>query len=178
MIVSYILIFCRAVILFVFALSFIMKLRNVAQFTETISLIGPFSSFVINSLLAILIICSELVIVILALQKQYLFLAFGLAILLLSFFSAVLIFMLVRHSRISCNCFGSSTQAVSVYDLWRNVAFIICSTFGFFICLSGNFFSFDQIIWIMLGCIPSLIFVVVMINLEELASLFRLNSSI
>lgn len=126
----YLLAFCRITIGLIFAYSFLMKIRDVNQFAQTIA------NFKLVPLrwgrpLALLFLSGEAaVVVLLVIGEQLLSLAFGLALILLAVFTAVLVSVLVRDIQTTCNCFGNSQKIVTYTDVWRNAGFIGCALLG------------------------------------------------
>jgi uncharacterized membrane protein YphA (DoxX/SURF4 family) len=136
---SYLLLFCRLVIGFVFLASFVSKLRNIPAFMQTIRQFDLIPTR-FSQPAALLLLGSELtIIVLILLDRAWLFVGFGLAFVLLVGFSVALASVLSRKIQTSCNCFGPSTTTVSRYDLWRNACFIACALGG-----CGTYLALNQ----------------------------------
>ncbi len=126
----YMLAFCRIAVGLVFAISFGGKVLDIPTFTQAI---GRFHILPerINRLAALLFLSGELtVIVLMILGGRLLGPGFGLAIFLLLIFCMALVSALIKRVKVSCNCFGPSEKPVSLYDVWRNVGFILCALSG------------------------------------------------
>ncbi|GHO90063.1 hypothetical protein KSF_001110 [Reticulibacter mediterranei] len=123
--------FCRCATGVVFLISFGSKVRDIAQFQRSIVAFRLLSRKLSNTA-AILFLGGELAVVLLLLGGGELLLpGFMLALLLLIIFSIALASVIVRKLHISCNCFGSSDQQVTVVDVWRNVGLIVCVLAGY-----------------------------------------------
>jgi hypothetical protein len=129
----------------------------------------------ISHYVAILILLGELSVIVLLLNDgDLLTYGFLLALILLIQFSIAIRSVLVRGIETSCNCFGSSQKSVTIYSLWRNVIFIICSVVGFIVSLGQytNYINTFSLELAVLGLI-SLTFIILTINIEDIAQLFR-----
>ncbi|MFO7540248.1 MAG: redoxin domain-containing protein, partial [Chloroflexota bacterium] len=133
MILSYLLTFCRIVIGLAFAISFVAKARDVAQFAATIDRFDLLPPSWIRPV-ALLFLGGEAAVVVLIIAGgRLLFLAFGLATLLLFVFTLALLSALRRGIETSCNCFGASEKPLTYYDVGRNAGFIACSLLGWWL---------------------------------------------
>jgi hypothetical protein len=122
--------FCRCATGFVFLISFGSKVRDIAQFQRSIVAFRLLPRK-LSHIAAIIFLCGELAVVLLLLVGGELLLpGFMLALLLLIVFSIALSSVIFRKLHISCNCFGSSDQQVTVVDIWRNVGLIVCVLAG------------------------------------------------
>lgn len=133
MALSYLLAFCRTAIGLTFALSFVIKVKDVSQFAETIDnfdlLPRQFARIV-----AVLFLSGEATVVLfLILGGQFLAPAFALAGLLLLLFSLALLSALRRNIETPCNCFGTGEKPITYYDVGRNAGFMTCSLLGWWL---------------------------------------------
>lgn len=130
MLLGYLLIFCRAALGLLFALSFFGKAPNLPPFERTISSFGILPER-FNRLAAFSFLIGELaVILFMALGGSFLGVGFGLAALLLIIFSVALSSALARRLQTTCNSLGLTEKPLSHYDLWRNAGFIGCALVG------------------------------------------------
>lgn len=171
MLPAYILAFCRAVIGLVFLVSFASKALNLHAFEHTIA------SFSVlpkgwSRPASVCFVAGEIAVAILiTLGGQFLAPGFALAILLLAVFTLGLASVLARRLRVSCNCFGPSSQLVSPYDICRNLGFIVCATVGLAV-LDVSPSTLQWIEWLLIGLVAAVV-AAVWINLRDIAQLFR-----
>lgn len=170
----YLLTFCRVTIGLTFAYSFLMKVRDVNQFAQTIA------NFKLVPLrwerpLALLFLSGEAaVVVFLVIGGQLLPLALGLALLLLMAFTAALVLVLVRNIQTACNCFGSTQKIVSYVDVWRNAGLVLVSAIGLWAAgATGNVKVTLTLIELFLIAIIATIFVLLWTNLHDIVTLFQ-----
>lgn len=123
----YLLAFCKAVVGFLFTISFFSKLKSFSQYVSTVRdfRLLP-TSF--TRLAAVFILISELLVVLFLFKWQVI--AFWLASGLLVLFSAAFASVLFRKIQTACNCFGPSQHPISQADLLRNFGFLLCSWGG------------------------------------------------
>lgn len=174
MVSLYVLAFCRIAIGLLFAVSSISKMLNIAQFRQTIwnfhILPGKFSGIA-----AWLFLCCEVAVVVLvAVGGFFLVPGFFLAFFLLLLFCIALMSVVARKIRTSCNCFGVSAKPVSLFDVWRNLGFLLCALVGVAaqVWTKENRGSFSPVEWILTG-LGAVVFVVIWIQLAEIVQLFR-----
>ena len=140
MIAFYILAFCRLVIGLGFLIAFVGKVRNIQSFQQTITHFRLVPTK-LSTATAFLILAGELgIIVCMMLGSAFLLPGFLFALILLLTFSSALAIVIVRKQRVSCNCFGVSSQPASPIDLWRNTGLGLCAAGG---CGIQNWFSQD-----------------------------------
>lgn len=130
MILTYLLTFCRLVIGLAFALSFVGKLRDVAQFAETIRNFDLLPKQLTRTAAVLFLTGEAVVVLFMVLGDRLLPVVFTLAGLLLLLFTLALLSALRRNIETSCNCFGASEKPLTYYDIWRNVGFMACSLLG------------------------------------------------
>lgn len=169
----YLIIFFRSAFGILFAYSFVMKLKDVNQFSKAISnfkLLPPRWCLSVASLFLV----SELAVVILmVIGGEWLSLAFGLGLFLLTIFTVALVSVLVREVQTTCNCFGTGENLVSRYEVWRNVVFILCSLVGW--KTSTMIQVYEQPVRLIeltvLGFLGA-IFILLLLHLSEIKELF------
>lgn len=174
MLLSYLTTFSRIIIGFAFAISFISKVSDVSAFEYTIKSFDLLPKK-LHRIAALLFLSGELSItLLLVIGSKFLIVGFGLAIVLLIAFSIAMISVLVRNIRTSCNCFGLTEKAVSIFDVWRNASFFLFTLVGLLALststsqqtsLAPAEFSLLSVIAIM--------FVTVLINFEDIVQLFK-----
>lgn len=169
----YVLAFCRAIVGIVFVVSFITKVRDVSRFSDTIAnfQIVPRS---ISRPLGLAVLGSEFaVVVFIIVGGQLLTAAFTLAVFLLLSFSMALLYVLKRSIQTPCNCFGAADEPVSIYDVWRNMGFLIFASIGILLSsLSANVSgSLNAIEWTIIAIAVS-VFVLAWMHLQEIWGLF------
>jgi peroxiredoxin len=129
----YLLAFCRITIGLTFAYSFLMKVRDVNQFAQTIA------NFRLVPLrwgrpLALLFLSGEVaVVILLLLGGVWLPLAFTLVLILLAAFTIALVAVLVRNIQTTCHCFGRSDKPVTSADVWRNGGLVLLAAGGWWL---------------------------------------------
>jgi hypothetical protein len=172
----YLLIFCRIVTGLVFGISFGAKARDVSAFATTITRFGLIPSSA-SIPAALLFLAGELtVVVLIVLSGPWLAVGFVLATTLLLTFCVALASVLIRERRTSCNCFGASEKLVSIYDLWRNSGFILCTLVGCYTLarsseIQGNV---GMAGWL-LSALAASVFIAIWTQLSEIAQLFHMN---
>lgn len=169
----YLLAFCRVVIGMVFLVSTISKVRDMAQFRQTIHtfhLLPP----ALSGMAATLFIGGEgAVVLLLVIGGPLLLPGFVLGGSLLFLFSLALVSVLARKIQTACHCFGAREKFVSLADVWRNITFMLCALAGVvLIWAKVNYFSLGLAEWILTG-LGAVVFVVIGIELGEIVQLFR-----
>lgn len=163
--------FFRFIILFVFTLSSIGKVRDIQAFEQSIVNFALLPRKLVQTS-ALFLLASEIcVAVLLLLGGKWLGVGFALAIAQLTIFSVALASVLARKIQTPCNCFGSNEKLVSRFDLWRNGGFIACALVGMIgstadSSLNMSFFETGLI------AIMALPLVLISINLGDLVQLF------
>lgn len=170
----YLLAFCRVALGLVFLASSLSKVRDAAQFRQTIRAFRLLPS-ALSGMAALLFIGGEgTVVVLLVIGGPLLLPGFVLGGSLLLFFSLALVSVLVRKIQTACHCFGASTKLVSPADVWRNLAFMLCALLGS-VALNepkAAQTSLSLAEWMLTG-LGALVFVVIWIELGEIVQLFR-----
>ncbi len=174
MVLTYLLAFTRITLGIVFALSYFTKAANIQQFAQTITKfkILPAS---LSKMAAILFLCSEgIVLLLMGVGGAYLIFGFALALILLLLFSIAIISVLLRRIQTACNCFGSTEKPVSIYDVGRNISFILCALLGLNVAvILNNDISILGIGELIMISAQAFIFVLIMTYLDEFAVLFQ-----
>lgn len=170
----YLLIFCRAALILVFAISFARKVVNIAQFQSTISNFHLLPSQMSKGAALAFLGGEGSVILCLVFGSAFLVSGFTLASLLLLIFSGALVTVLVRKIATSCNCFGSSEKQVSLTDIWRNILFLFCALGGLALLMQigGAQTSIDFVAYLE-SAICATIFVVFLLQLHEIVRIFQ-----
>jgi drug/metabolite transporter (DMT)-like permease len=103
---------------------------------------------------------------------NWLFLSHSLALVLLALFIYALNSVLQRKIQTNCNCFGSSEQKVSPYDIWRNTGIILIVALGLLALFweHGNSSLLDLALSALIAFVLSLF----LLNLRELMELLAL----
>lgn len=172
MIFAYVAVFCRCVIGIVFVASLVGKLRDIRTFIETISQFRILPK-TLHRTAAYGFLLAELIVAICMIIGGILLLpGFILAIVLLLSFSIALVSVLHRRINTSCNCFGATTNAVSLYDVWRNTAFIISAIAGC-IALTNTIQTSVAVTESVLLALVAALFVVIWLYFGEVAQLLR-----
>lgn len=164
--------FCRFTLLFVFALSSINKLRNFFAFEQVIQNFKLLPHRLIRISAVFFLISEVTVIVLLLLGGKWLGLAFTIAIAQIIIFSIVLASAIMRKIKTPCNCFATSNQPVSHYELWRNGGVIVFALIGLIsstVNISLNLSLFETG-FIAIMAIP---FVMIFVNFGTLRTLFQ-----
>lgn len=169
----YLLAFCRVVMGLVFLVSSIGKARDLDLFRQTIRtfhILPP----ALSGVGAIAFICGEFAVVaVIVIGGPLLMPGFLLAAGLLVLFSIALVSVLLRRIRTSCNCFGTSAKAVSPFDVWRNVGFILCALVGGALTWTKDTQENLSLPGWMLSGLGAVVFVVIWLQLREIAQFFR-----
>jgi hypothetical protein len=131
----YTLTFCRLAIGFVFAWSFLAKVRDIRAFEQAIRGFDLIPSSFARIAALLLLAAEASAAILLFAGGSVLLPGFSLAILLLATFSAAIILSLVRNNRASCNCFGYSDKPLSRYELTRNIGLLLVSAAGLVLLL-------------------------------------------
>ena len=172
---SYTLAFCRVAISLVFAWSFVSKVQDISSFLHTINRFNLLPE-ALHFPVAGAFLGGELVVVVaMILGGKLLLWGFLLAGLLLILFSTALVSVLLRKIQTSCNCFGTSSRAISYHDVVRNAGFVACAMGGW-IVLSVSNIMLTTLTWPEVGLIAfvAMAFVVIWTHLAEIVELFRL----
>lgn len=160
--------FCRITIGLLFLYSFLTKIHNVDQFAQTISNL-KFLPPKLSKKIAFSVLIGELGVVGMALVgSRFLPIAFVFASLLLTGFSLVLAWVLLRHIQTSCNCFGTSKNNITIYDLFRNIGFLACTVIGGIVS-NTNYIQPLSILEYTFISLFALIFLGLMTNLQPIA---------
>ncbi|GHO45980.1 MauE/DoxX family redox-associated membrane protein [Ktedonospora formicarum] len=177
MVASFLLAFCRLVLSFVFALSFVGKLRDVRGLRQTILNFHILPHWLnwLSGVITFFVLVSELLVIMGGvLGGMFLLPTFVFAAFLLILFSGTLMSVLVRQVHTSCNCFGKSDKPVSVGDLWRNGGLLCCALGG-----SALFFwsqqeqaSLPWAAWFLAGG-AGIVFVALLFSIGDLIALFQ-----
>jgi len=99
---------------------------------------------------------------------------FSLAILLLLVFTTALALTLARNIQTPCNCFGAGEQPVTVYDLWRNLGFLLLAMAGLWShkVAYGSATALQPVEAVLIG-VAALAFVLIWANLADIGALFQ-----
>lgn len=176
MVTLYILAFCRVVTGLVFAFSSLSKARDLSRFRQAILNFALLPER-LSGLAALLFLAGEFIVVLfVAIGGPFLLAGFLLAALLLLVFCAALASVLVRKLPISCNCFGASQKPVTIMNIGRNLGFLLCTVGGCALLgwTQGRRESLGGIEWLLIG-LGATVFVLIWIQLEEIAQLFHPN---
>jgi hypothetical protein len=168
--------FCQFVLLIVFLSSTIGKLISPRNFYEAIEDFELISTK-LTKMSARCIILLEIGVV--ATSFLYPPLAGVLSALLLSTFTFIIVRALNLKKTVSCNCFGSSIKKLSVFDLVRNILFIVCSVFILFSTIHGLYpYPFNQpLLYQIQVLLISGLYVSVVLNLDEIYYFLRSRPS-
>ncbi|MBA2677308.1 MAG: redoxin family protein [Ktedonobacteraceae bacterium] len=134
--------FCRIVLILVFAWSSLNKFRDMTLFryaVEGFHLVPERWLTPLNWGIP----CAELATALLLLAPQTQLGGFLFGTLLLLAFSLAIFSVLQRKLTIICGCFGASTQAITALDILRNASFILCALGGSILILV---FSLPQLL--------------------------------
>ncbi|MDH5506770.1 MAG: hypothetical protein OEZ02_06080 [Anaerolineae bacterium] len=171
--VNYMLVFCRVTTALVFLYSASGKGLDIHSFEHAVAnfqLLPP----KLHRLAAWCFLAGEILVIwLVARGGQFLVWGFGLAALLLLVFSAALASVLVRKITAACNCFGASEKPVTGYDLWRNGGFVACALLGLGASTNGAAQANLQLAEVGLVGLVAAVFVVMWVNLGEIAQIFR-----
>jgi hypothetical protein len=173
-VVQYILAFCRITTGLVFAWSFVGKAQDISSFIQTIDHF-KLQPKALHHPVAVAFLGGELVVVVtMILGGKLLLWGFLLAGLLLILFSSALISVLLRKIQTPCNCFGTSSRAISYHDVVRNAGFVACVTGG---CVGLSVSNTMPITLTLpevgLTGFVAMAFVVIWTHLAEIVELFR-----
>jgi hypothetical protein len=154
---------------FIFLYSFITKLRDFAAFERAIQNFQLLPPTLHRAVAFTFMLGEALIVLVSGLGGNWLYLSFGLAITLLLLFIYALNSVLKRKIQTNCNCFGTSEQKVSPYDIWRNVGIILVALTG----LLALFFdsSVPSVLDLALCILISLVLSLLLLNLRELMEL-------
>ncbi|HEY0606560.1 MAG TPA: MauE/DoxX family redox-associated membrane protein, partial [Herpetosiphonaceae bacterium] len=169
---SYGLMFCRIAIAVIFGWSALGKLRDLRGFRDAITAFRLLPRDW-STPLAWAFVGGEIAVVLLMLRgvPTLLGLGFALAAGLLALFTAVLVSAMRRALAVSCNCFGSSEQPISWYDVVRNALLIVCSLLGgWLLTLPRRGLTIDETL--LLGAM-ALCFVLLVTHVEDVAETLR-----
>lgn len=170
---AYIQIFCRCVILLVFAISFGSKVRHAGLFQQTILSFALLPQRLTLPAAWFFLLLEALVVVLVALAGPFLVPGYLLAGTLLLLFSLALLSVLLRRISATCSCFGPTRRVVSASDVVRNVGFIVCALGGYLTLLEPTQKNgLDLLAWLP-GILGALIFVGIWTQLGEIVHLFR-----
>ena len=171
---QFILTFCRSLIGIVFLLSSVSKLRDMTEFKHTIQSFQILPDWLVKLFSWLFVGCELIVVIFIVLGGIWLGFGFALAALLLSVFSVALISVLIRKIQTSCNCFGSSKQLITPYDVIRNIVFISFALGGWQLYSNDYSNLINPNLWeFSLIGLTALAFVLIVINLNEIAQVFK-----
>lgn len=175
MILTYVLAYCRATVSLAFFSALLGKLRDVSAFERTIASFGLVPTRLTRTVARSFLISECLAALFTLLGASFLWIGLLMSLSLLVIFSTALLVALRRHLHVSCNCFGPSDSAVSVYDLWRNVSLSICCLggLGSLLVFHGEREShLDVASWLLVTILAS-VSLLLMTNLRHIAGLLR-----
>jgi uncharacterized membrane protein YphA (DoxX/SURF4 family) len=176
MLVLYVLTFCKVVIGLVFVFSGISKVRDMAQFRQTLHAFDVLPRN-LNNAAAMFFLGGEFVVVALVfISGPLLIFGFFLASVLLLLFCLALVSVLARGIHTTCNCFGASTKDISAFDVWRNIGLIICALTGVAMLIEAKStrVPLSLLEWVLIS-LGAGVFVMIWLQLGELVQLFRQN---
>lgn len=128
--ISFLYIFSRIFIGFAFGYASIAKMLDVRSFQNSV-ISFQLAPKKVSNYLAVLFVGGEIaVVVMMVTERKGSFLGFIFASMLLLIFSLALISILRRNILASCNCFGSSNEKISSFDVWRNLGLLAFSVIG------------------------------------------------
>lgn len=127
---SYVLMFCRFTLLFLFILASVGKIRHPRRFNQALQRLQLAPPRLTGGLTVITIAGELLVVICLTRGADWLRWGFGLAALLLTVFTMGLLSVLHRHVKAPCACFGLSEKPASRYDVWRNLVSLLLALAG------------------------------------------------
>jgi hypothetical protein len=126
----YALLFARTAVGLLFALSLAGKLRDLPAFARAVAGFQLLPRRLAPAAAALFVAGEAAVVVLMLAGGRFLAVGFGLALGLLALFSAAMAAALARGLQTPCHCFGALEQAVSGYDLWRNLGFATLALLG------------------------------------------------
>jgi hypothetical protein len=159
----------RFVVAFIFLYSFLTKLRDFAAFEHAIQNFQLLPKNLHRPAAFAFMFGEALIFLAALLGGNWLFLSHSLAIALLLLFICALNSVLQRKIQASCNCFGTSEQKVSPYDIWRNAGVVLVAALGFFALFWEN--SSPNLLDFALSALIALVFSLLLLNLRELMEL-------
>jgi hypothetical protein len=173
MFLLYIQAFCRSAVALIFIFSFLGKVRNVAEFQQTIANFALLPAPFTRPTAWLFLVAEALVVVLILLGGPFLLPGYLLATALLFVFSLAMASVLIRHISTTCSCFGPSNKPISTIDLVRNGGLIACTVIG---CFSSTLPAYSQQAlnipeWSIIG-LGALAFVLIWTQLSELVRLF------
>ena len=155
----------------IFLYSFVSKAQDIAGFELTIKSFRLLPSSLYRPTAISFMLCEALIVVVALLGGNWLFLCYGLAISLLSLFTYALNSVLQRKIQTTCNCFGTSEQKVSPYDIWRNSGIMLIAVLGLIsLILNTQPSNTDILGWFLSGVI-AFVLSLLLLNLRELLEL-------
>lgn len=120
---------CAGLIVVVFAVSAISKLRDFAGFERSLPALVPVRSALVCPL-AVAVVVAEAAIPVLLVVPPAMAYGFGLACALLAAFTAAVGVALRRGRRAPCRCFGASSTPMGPRHLVRNTALLAIAVLG------------------------------------------------
>lgn len=163
---SYLVFASRCLLLVVFAVSLVGKVRFASFRQATIALVPRARRFA--SLLAGAVIAAELAIVVLLAIPQTVRAGLGAAFLLLTAFTVAIVLALRRGSTAPCRCFGSANSPLGTRHLVRNAILLLVAASGF---AMGDAHGGEPFGLAMAGGV-AVIAAVLVVNSDALADLF------
>ncbi len=168
--------FCQSALTLLFTVSFFSKIFRFESFPIIIDRFEILPSKY-NWPTAILIVTVEFVIILLlVLNNRFLSLGFTLATILLSVFSGILTLTLTRDLNVSCGCFGANDDRITVYDLGRNLCFIVLGLIGLWISIGNSEGNVSSMSLLLPAFGSSTVFVLFFINISTLFRAFGIKS--
>ena len=146
------------------------KTKSYHHFTE--SLVSSFHlSKTLSKLLAPLVIILEWSLALILLTKLFPpQLAMQISLLLLSIFTLVVLFLLIKHEVVKCNCFGEESRPISIFDLIRNLGFI--ASIIFYLVYSNSDAELSIEVSILLASL-AIIMTIISVNFHEMVSMLK-----
>ena len=167
-VVAYLAELCRLYVSITLAAAALGKATDVPMFGATIRQLSGFPSRMANLVACFVIGIEAAISASLLLGGDWARFGMAAAVVLISIFSAVIVRALAKGERVTCNCFGSRGQRMSVHDLARN---------GFLVA-AGGFYLLKEPGSLTLAAAGSLsgialILFLISSHLREISSLIR-----
>jgi hypothetical protein len=172
---EYVLVGCRSLIVLVFVVSAVSKLRSRQAYAEFVVATGRLSPRPVAATtarrLAAVAVAAELAVVALALVPATVPAGFGAAAALLLVFTGAILLALRRGVRAPCRCFGSSEQPLGYAQVVRNAVLLAVATLG----LAGGLATAPspELAGALVAVVAGGVAAAMVVVADDIASLFR-----
>lgn len=163
---------CMATIVTAFSIAAVGKLRQPGDLVDTIQRLAGVSKYQASAVAAMVVIAELTVAVSILVGGGWARLGHSLATALLLLFAAVLASARRRGVQTSCNCFGTSKEVISYWDVARNIGLASIAIVGVQTSTQAVSLADAPLLDVVIGALVGLAWLIGLLNLKALGKLF------